>query len=77
LAWLLAFDKLRAKAPLENIFPGYDPLMPTDFPAVAEDITQLAWEGCSKTGGEDYPACILFPRPSVCGAGMAPHVPYH
>jgi len=41
-AWLLTFDKLRAKAPLENIFPGHDVLMATDFPKVAEDITQLA-----------------------------------
>lgn len=41
-AWLLTFDKLRAKAPLENIFPGHDPLMSTNFPTVAEDITQLA-----------------------------------
>jgi len=41
-AWLLAFDKLRTKAPLENIFPGHDPLMSTNFPTVAEDITQLA-----------------------------------
>jgi glyoxylase-like metal-dependent hydrolase (beta-lactamase superfamily II) len=41
-AWLLTFDKLRARAPLENIFPGHDPLMSTDFPTVAEDITQLA-----------------------------------
>jgi glyoxylase-like metal-dependent hydrolase (beta-lactamase superfamily II) len=41
-AWLLTYDKLRAKAPLENIFPGHDPLMSTNYPAVAEDITQLA-----------------------------------
>jgi hypothetical protein len=41
-AWLLTYDKLRAKAPLENIFPGHDPLMSTNFPTVAEDITQLA-----------------------------------
>ena len=40
--WLLTFDKLRAKAPLENIFPGHDALMSTNYPAVAEDITQLA-----------------------------------
>lgn len=41
-AWLLTYDKLRARAPLENIFPGHDPLMATNFPTVAEDITQLA-----------------------------------
>jgi len=41
-AWLLTYDKLRARAPLENIFPGHDPLMSTNFPTVAEDITQLA-----------------------------------
>jgi len=41
-SWLLTFDKLKAKAPLENIFPGHDVLMATAFPTVAEDITQLA-----------------------------------
>ena len=40
--WLRTFDKLRAMAPLENIFPGHDPLMSTNFQTVAEDITQLA-----------------------------------
>ena len=42
LAWLRTYDKLRAKAPLENIFPGHDALMLTDYPKVAEDITKLA-----------------------------------
>ncbi len=41
-AWLQTFDKLRAKAPLGNIFPGHDALMSTNFPEVGEDITQLA-----------------------------------
>jgi glyoxylase-like metal-dependent hydrolase (beta-lactamase superfamily II) len=41
-AWLLTYDKLRARAPLENIFPGHDVRMATDYPKVAEDITQLA-----------------------------------
>jgi len=41
-AWLRTFDKLRAKAPLENIFPGHDALMSTNYPEVAENITQLA-----------------------------------
>jgi glyoxylase-like metal-dependent hydrolase (beta-lactamase superfamily II) len=40
--WLLSFDKLRSRAPLENIFPGHDMLMATNYPKVAEDITQLA-----------------------------------
>jgi glyoxylase-like metal-dependent hydrolase (beta-lactamase superfamily II) len=40
--WMLSYDKLRAKAPLENLFPGHDTLMLTGFPKVAEDITRLA-----------------------------------
>ena len=39
---LLTYDKLRARAPLENIFPGHDVRMATDYPKVAEDITRLA-----------------------------------
>ena len=41
-SWLLTYDKLLARAPLENIFPGHDSLMFTNFPTVAEDITRLA-----------------------------------
>jgi glyoxylase-like metal-dependent hydrolase (beta-lactamase superfamily II) len=40
--WLMSYDKLRAKAPVENMFPGHDALMFTGFPKVAEDITRLA-----------------------------------
>jgi glyoxylase-like metal-dependent hydrolase (beta-lactamase superfamily II) len=40
--WLHTYDKLRARGPLENIFPGHDPLMSTNYPTVAEDITRLA-----------------------------------
>ncbi len=40
--WLTSYEKLRAKAPVENMFPGHDTLMFTAFPKVAEDITKLA-----------------------------------
>jgi glyoxylase-like metal-dependent hydrolase (beta-lactamase superfamily II) len=40
--WLVSYDKLRAKAPVENMFPGHDVKMLTDFPKVADDITRLA-----------------------------------
>ena len=40
--WLETYDKLRSNAPVENIFPGHDSKMLTDFPKIAEDITQLA-----------------------------------
>jgi glyoxylase-like metal-dependent hydrolase (beta-lactamase superfamily II) len=40
--WLKSLDKVRAKAPLENIFPGHDISMLTNYPKVAEGITQLA-----------------------------------
>ena len=40
--WLESFDKLRAMAPIENIFPGHDSLMATAFPKVADGITKLA-----------------------------------
>ena len=36
------YDKLRSDAPVENMFPGHDSKMLTDFPKIAEDITQLA-----------------------------------
>jgi glyoxylase-like metal-dependent hydrolase (beta-lactamase superfamily II) len=41
-AWLTSFDKLRAAAPVENIFPGHDSLMLSQYPKVAEDVTRLA-----------------------------------
>jgi glyoxylase-like metal-dependent hydrolase (beta-lactamase superfamily II) len=40
--WLESYDKLRAVAPIENLFPGHDAMMLNNFPKVAEDITQLA-----------------------------------
>lgn len=40
--WLETYDKLHATVPVENMFPGHDAKMLTDFPKVAEDITQLA-----------------------------------
>jgi len=40
--WMETYDKLRANAPVENMFPGHDTKMLTDFPKVAEDVTQLA-----------------------------------
>ncbi len=40
--WLESYDKLRFNAPAENMFPGHDAKMLTDFPKVAEDITKLA-----------------------------------
>jgi glyoxylase-like metal-dependent hydrolase (beta-lactamase superfamily II) len=42
VVWLKSYDKLRAKAPVDNLFPGHDSLMLTNYPKVAEDITQLA-----------------------------------
>jgi glyoxylase-like metal-dependent hydrolase (beta-lactamase superfamily II) len=42
LTWLKSYDKLRASAPVDNLFPGHDALMLTNYPKVAEDITQLA-----------------------------------
>jgi len=41
-AWLESYDKMRAKAPVENMFPGHDTGMLMKFPKVFEDITQLA-----------------------------------
>jgi len=40
--WLETYDKLRSNAAVENMFPGHDSKMLTDFPKIAEDITQLA-----------------------------------
>jgi glyoxylase-like metal-dependent hydrolase (beta-lactamase superfamily II) len=42
LAWLQSFEKLRALAPLERIFPGHDVSMARDYPQVAPDVTRLA-----------------------------------
>jgi len=40
--WMETYEKMRSKAPVENMFPGHDVKMLTDFPKVADDITQLA-----------------------------------
>ncbi len=40
--WMDSLDKVRPRAPLENIFPGHDTLMATNFPKVAQSITRLA-----------------------------------
>ncbi len=40
--WMDSLDKVRSRAPLDNIFPGHDILMATNFPKVAEGITRLA-----------------------------------
>ena len=51
--WLETYDKLRSNAAVENMFPD-DSKMLTDFPKIAEDITQLA---CTETSGTN----LLFP----------------
>jgi len=40
-AWIASFDKVKAKGPLDRIFPGHDILMSQNYPKVAEDVTQL------------------------------------
>jgi glyoxylase-like metal-dependent hydrolase (beta-lactamase superfamily II) len=40
--WMDSLDKVRPRARLENIFPGHDALMATNFPRIAQDITRLA-----------------------------------
>jgi len=40
-AWIRSFDKVKAQAPLDRIFPGHDILMHQGYPKVAEDVTQL------------------------------------
>ena len=42
VTWLKSYDKLRARAPIENLFPGHDALMLSNYPKVAENITKLA-----------------------------------
>jgi glyoxylase-like metal-dependent hydrolase (beta-lactamase superfamily II) len=42
VAWMKTYDKLRARASVNLIFPGHDALMFTNYPKVAEDITRLA-----------------------------------
>lgn len=42
-AWMKTYDKLRARASaMDLLFPGHDPALLTDFPAVAEDVVRLA-----------------------------------
>jgi glyoxylase-like metal-dependent hydrolase (beta-lactamase superfamily II) len=41
IAWMESFDKLRAKASSDLIFPGHDVKMLSDFPKVAEGVTRL------------------------------------
>jgi hypothetical protein len=40
-AWIDSFDKVKAKAPLDLIFPGHDVLMHDGYPKVAEGVTRL------------------------------------
>lgn len=41
--WFNSYDKLRARVSSPHLlFPGHDPLMSSNFPCVAEDITRLA-----------------------------------
>lgn len=42
LSWMRSYDKLRARAELEHIFPGHDPLLLDRYPLVAEDVARLA-----------------------------------
>ena len=39
--WIRSFDKVKAMAPLEYIFPGHDVLMSLNYPTVAESVTRL------------------------------------
>ena len=42
VGWMKTYDKLRERAAsLDLIFPGHDPLMSENYPAVAKDITKL------------------------------------
>jgi glyoxylase-like metal-dependent hydrolase (beta-lactamase superfamily II) len=41
VAWMQTYDKLRARATVDLIFPGHDMLMATGYPRVAEDVTRI------------------------------------
>lgn len=42
VAWMKTYDKLKRRASsMDLIFPGHDPIMTSDYPAVAEDVTRL------------------------------------
>jgi glyoxylase-like metal-dependent hydrolase (beta-lactamase superfamily II) len=42
VAWMESYDKLRAKAPIDLLFPGHDQELFTKYPLVAEGVTGLA-----------------------------------
>jgi len=43
VGWMKSYDKLRKKASSpELLFPGHDPLMTSNYPEVARDVTRLA-----------------------------------
>jgi len=43
VGWMKSYDKLRRKASAPDLlFPGHDPLMTSEYPEVAEDVTRLA-----------------------------------
>jgi glyoxylase-like metal-dependent hydrolase (beta-lactamase superfamily II) len=42
VGWMKSYDKLRKKASSPDLlFPGHDPLMSSDYPEVAKDVTRL------------------------------------
>ncbi len=40
-AWMTTFDKVKAQAPLDRIFPGHDVQLAEGYPKAFEDITRL------------------------------------
>lgn len=43
VAWMKSYDKLKKKASSPDLlFPGHDPLMTSNYPEVAKDVTRLA-----------------------------------
>ena len=40
-AWIRSFDKVKALAPIDLIFPGHDILMEQNYPKVAEGVARL------------------------------------
>jgi hypothetical protein len=42
VAWMESYDKLRARAPIDLLFPGHDKELFTKCPLVAEGVTRLA-----------------------------------
>ena len=41
-AWLKSYDKLRARVPLDRLFPGHDVKLLTDYPKAGEEVSRLA-----------------------------------